>query len=99
LTPAANGAAAIGGGNITISWDDNSSIGSAKPTDKALIAIVNPEKAEAITDTAGAERTAGTHTVTVPTNWNGDDVEVYLGFISEEGKEVANSVYLGTIIA
>jgi hypothetical protein len=70
---------------------------SAKQTDKALIAIVNSTKGEAVTDTAGAERTEGTQTVTLPADWFGDTVEVYLGFISEDGNEVANSVYLGSI--
>jgi len=97
LTPAANASAAIAGGNLTFSWDDNSGVNSAKQTDKALIAILNLAKGEAITDTAGAERTAGTQTVVLPADWSGDSVEVYLGFVSDDGKEVANSVYLGSI--
>jgi hypothetical protein len=97
LTPAANGSAVVAGGNITFSWDDNSGVNSAKQTDKALIAILNLEKGEAITDAAGAERTTGTQTVVLPADWSGNSVEVYLGFISEDGKEVANSVYLGNI--
>jgi hypothetical protein len=97
LTPAANASAATIGGSIEFSWDDNSGVGSAKQTDKALIAIVNAAKGEAITDTAGAERTAGSQTVALPTDWDGDTVEVYLGFVSEDNREVSNSVYLGAI--
>jgi hypothetical protein len=97
LATAANASAAAAGGSIEFSWDDNSGVGSAKQTDKALIAIVNSAKGEAVTDTAGAERTAGTQTVALPADWFGDTVEVYLGFISEDGKEIANSVYLGSI--
>ena len=97
LAPATNGSAVAAGGNITFSWDDNSGVNSAKQTDKALIAILNLEKGDSITDAAGAERTAGTQTVVIPADWSGDSVEAYLGFISEDGKEVANSVYLGSI--
>ena len=97
LTPAANGSAAVASGNIVLSWDNNSGINSAKATDKALIAVLNLEKGEAITNAAGAERTTGTQTVVLPADWSGDSVEVYLGFISDDGKEVANSVYLGSI--
>jgi hypothetical protein len=97
LATAANATAAVAGGSIEFSWDDNSGVGSAKQTDKALIAIVNPAKGEAITDTAGAERQEGTQTVALPADWAGDEVQVYLGFISEDNKEVANSVYLGSI--
>ena len=97
LTPAANATATATGGNIAISWDNNSGTGSAKATDKTLTAVLNPAKGEAITNTAGAERTTGTQTVVIPADWSGDSVEVYLGFVSDDGKEVANSVYLGSI--
>jgi hypothetical protein len=97
LASAANASAVAAGGSIEFSWDDNSGVGSAKQTDKALIAIVNSAKGEAVTDTAGAERTAGTQTVALPADWAGDEVQVYLGFISEDNKEVANSVYLGAV--
>jgi hypothetical protein len=98
LTPAVNATATEAGGNIAFSWDDNSGIGSAKQTDKSLIAIVNSVKGEAVTNTEGADRTTGTQSVSLPAEWSGDTVQVYLGFISEDGREVANSVYLGSII-
>jgi hypothetical protein len=97
LATAANASAVAAGGNIEIAWDDNSGVGSAKQTDRALIAVLNPAKGEAITDTAGAERTEGAQTVIVPADWAGDEVQVYLGFISEDKREVANSVYLGAV--
>jgi hypothetical protein len=97
LATAANASAAAAGGNIEISWSDNSGVGSAKQTDRALIAILNPAKGEAITDTAGAERTEETQTVILPADWSGDEVQVYIGFISEDHREVSNSVYLGAV--
>ena len=48
LQPASNATATATGGNIVFSWNDNSGIGSAKQTDKALIAVLNLEKGEAI---------------------------------------------------
>jgi len=54
-------------------------------------------KGEAITDNAGAERQDCVQKVAVPAEWSGDSVETYMGFISEDGKEVANSVYLGSV--
>ncbi|MDR2929057.1 MAG: DUF6266 family protein, partial [Cytophagaceae bacterium] len=38
-----------------------------------------------------------TQVVPVPADWSGDSVEIYLGFVSEDGKEVSNSVHLGTL--
>ena len=84
-------------GEIRFQWDDNSGRGSAKPTDKALIAIVNFAKGEAVTDTEGAPRPDCEQKIIVPAEWAGDEVHTYMGFISEDGREVANSVYLGTV--
>jgi hypothetical protein len=86
-----------GGGTITFAWGDNSGEGNAKQTDKALIAVINTTKSEAVYDTAGAERMTTTQNIIVSADWVGEDVETYIGFISEDGKEVANSVYLRTI--
>jgi hypothetical protein len=98
LAPAARASATPAGtGTITFDWEDNSGVGNAKQTDKALIAVINPAKSEAVYDTAGAERMAVTQDIIVPADWVGEDVETYIGFISEDSKEVANSVYLGTI--
>jgi hypothetical protein len=98
LTPAANASAStdLDPLSIAITWEDNSGVSSAKSTDKALSAIRNQTKSgEAICDTAGAQRSAGTQTIVFPDDWAGDLIDVYLGFISENGKEVSNSVYLG----
>jgi len=97
LTAADNAVAAVESGNLVFYWYDNSGVNSAKATDKALIAVLNIAKGEAITNDAGAERATGLQTVALPAEWTGDSVEAYLGFISEDGKEVANSVYLGSI--
>jgi len=92
LNPATSGMGRV----VTITWENNSQIGTAQPTDKALIVLLNPQKGEAITVTAGAERSAGTHgAIDLPSHWASDEVHTYLGFISDNGKEVSNSLYLG----
>jgi len=98
LAPALNASAtASAGASIIFDWDDNSGSSAAKQTDKALLAVVNPEKSDAVFDANSARRADSTMTVTVPADWVGATVEAYIGFISEDGKEVANSVYLGSI--
>lgn len=97
LTIPANAQAGITGGAVRITWDDNSTSGSAKPSDKALAIVINPDNGEAVYKTEGATRTGGVETLNIPTDWTGDEVEVYLGFISEDGKEVSNSVYAGSL--
>ncbi len=80
---------------VKIDWTDNSGVGNALATDKAMPFIYNKAKGETIYDTAGATRATHTQSLTVPNDWVGDKVEVYLGMVSEDGKEVADSIYLG----
>jgi hypothetical protein len=82
---------------VECQWEDNSGKGSAKPTDKTLIAIVNLEKSEAVTITAGARRTDCLQNVAIPAEWSGNEIHAYLGFISENEKEIANSVHVGAV--
>jgi hypothetical protein len=84
-------------GKIKLAWENNSGIGEAKPTDKALAVAINPEKGEAAYITDGAPRSACTENLLVSPYWAGDEVEVYLAFISENGKDVASSAYLGSV--
>ena len=93
LATAINATANDTGGNIELMWDDNSGTSSAKATDKTLVVILNETKGEIITDTSGAERVESVQNIAMPANWSGDDLHVYLGFVSEDGREVANSVY------
>jgi hypothetical protein len=97
LNGADNGTAASSSGNIVVSWNDNSGVSSALATDVAIIAILNPTKGEAVTDTTAAVRSTTTETIGLPADWVGDNVEAYLGFVSADGKSVANSVYLGSV--
>ncbi len=98
LSGAANGAASSpSAGDVQITWDDNSGSGSAQATDKALIVLLNTTRKEAVFTIAGPARSAGTETISVPSEYTGEDVEVFLGFISEDGSKVANSSYLGSV--
>jgi len=97
LPPATSASVTATDSNIEFKWADNSGAGSARQTDMALIAIVNPAKGEAITYVEDAERMTGSQTVPLWGHWSGDVVHTYLGFVSEDGKEVSNSLYLGQI--
>jgi len=97
LTGANDATAAAVPGKIKLTWEDNSGIGEAKPTDKALVVAINPEKGEAAYITDGAPRSAKSEELLVSPYWAGDEVEVYLGFISEDGKDVATSAYCGSV--
>ena len=77
LSPAANATATLASSAIAFNWDDNSGSSIAKQTDKALLAVVNPDKSEAVYDTTGATRVETTLSVNLPADWAGADVETY----------------------
>jgi hypothetical protein len=98
LTGAANGAATSpSAGSVEVTWTDNSGSGSAQVTDKSLIVLLNTTRSEAVFTTAGPARDDAAATIPVPSEYSGEDVEVFLGFVSESGTKVANSVYLGSV--
>lgn len=59
--------------------------------------ILTLTRGEAVFTTAGPVRSTGTATVPVPSEYSGEDVEVFLGFISDDGTKVSNSSYLGSV--
>ena len=83
-------------GQVTFDWDDNSAEGNANVTDKAMVLVYNPSKKESISILDGADRTVGSQVVTIPNTYAGDTVELFMAFVSEDGKSVSNSVYLGS---
>ena len=97
LTGANSATATPVAGKIKLAWADNSGIGEAKPTDKAIAVAINQAKGEAAYITEGAPRSSENEDLMVSPYWSGDEVVVYLAFISENGKDVASSEYLGPV--
>ena len=85
-------------GQVSFSWDDNSTENNAKRTDKAMLLVYNPIKNESTYQLAGAERITGTDVLTIPNTYAGDTVELFMAFVALDGK-VSNSSYIGSEIA
>ncbi|SDU12771.1 hypothetical protein SAMN04487762_1963 [Polaribacter sp. Hel1_33_78] len=83
-------------GQVTFEWNDNSAEGNANVTDKAMVLVYNPSKKESISILDGADRTVGSQMVTIPNTYAGDTVELFMAFVSADGTQVSNSVYLGS---
>jgi Family of unknown function (DUF6266) len=89
-------AVAIAGNDIKFNWTDNSGTGKAKATDKAMLVLYCPAVKQAIYTTGSALRSAGSETLNAAI-FTGEQVETYIGFISEDGRFVANSIYTGPL--
>ena len=81
---------------VTWNWTDNSGVGIAKATDKALLAAYCPALNQCVYTTGSAGRSTGTDSLNLA-SFSGQDVHCWIGFISEEGKNVASSNYTGMI--
>ncbi|MGY6648034.1 DUF6266 family protein [Wenyingzhuangia sp. IMCC45574] len=83
-------------GQVDFAWNDNSSDGNASTTDKAMLLVYNPTRKESVIVKDGADRSTGSESVSIPTSFAGDTVELFMAFVSEDGNQVSNSVYLGS---
>jgi hypothetical protein len=83
-------------GQASFAWDDNSLEGNANTTDKSMVLVYNPSKKESMYILDGAIRTVGSQTVTLPGTYAGDTVELFIAFVSADGTQVSNSLYLGS---
>ena len=95
LTQPSTPTVSMSAGRATITWNDNSGQGDAQPADVAMPLVFNSDKGEAVFSTAAATRADQSAELNFPADWNGDTVELYIGFASADGINVANSVYLG----
>jgi hypothetical protein len=85
------------GTTVKIDWIDNSGSGTALGTDKAMILAYNGTKYSAVYEMDTTTRILGTVDFELPSIWVNDTVEVYLGFISEDGKNVSDSIHLSSV--
>lgn len=83
-------------GQVEFNWDDNSTDQNANATDKSMLVAYNSDKGQSFFTTAGPDRSTGTGTITIPDSFSGDNLELYMGFVTEDGVLVSNSVYLGS---
>ena len=96
LTQPVNAHATMVTGKVNIGWNDNSGQGDAQATDVAMPLAFNADKGEAVFSTAAASREDRAATLAFPADWMGDTVELYIGFASADGNNVATSIYLGS---
>jgi hypothetical protein len=84
-----------GEGNLIFNWADNSGTGTAKGNDKAILVAWFPETKEAVFQFSETTRSDGYATLTL--NSKKGIAETWLGFLSADGKNAANSVYTGKV--
>jgi hypothetical protein len=89
-------AAATDPGKISFKWTDNTGTGIAKATDKAILVAYHAASKTATYTIGSAVRSAGLSVLDV-SGLKGEDVETWIAFISDNGKDVSSSVYTGKL--
>jgi hypothetical protein len=97
LPGAENGTATVNEqGNILFSWTDNSGTGTAKAKDRVIVVAYFPGLKRAVFSVSAATRSS--HIAVLQTNiMQGHSAETWIGILSEDEKNAANSVYTGGI--
>jgi hypothetical protein len=83
-------------GLLNFSWTDNTGKGKAAQTDQAFMAAWCEKRRRWTYKLNAAERSSGNYAMDLK-SFSGEPVDVYIGFISAEGNEVSDSLYLGKV--
>lgn len=81
---------------VEFRWEPGIGHGGCRDTDRAILVVYCEAFNACLFTSAGPPRSAGVAVIGVP-GLAGKTVHTWLGFISEDGKEVANSVYTGAV--
>ncbi len=88
--------ATVTNNTVFYTWTDNSGSGSATATDKAILVAFCPNLNQALFSSKGGDRSAGAGNLDV-SNFNGEAIETWIAFISEDRKETSNSIFTGEL--
>jgi hypothetical protein len=83
-------------GQVQFTWDDNSTDGNANATDKVMVVAYNQTKGESIYLTEGATREDLSQTLVLPNSYAGDELQMFISFMSADETQLSNSAYLGS---
>lgn len=91
-----NPSAVADGTTLTITWADNSGMGDALATDNLMVLVYNDMKNMCVYNTALAERAERNASMSLPSAWTGDNVNVWIA-MRRGDLIVSNSEHLATL--
>lgn len=83
---------------LDFSWAANIGTWKGATTDDAAFIVYNPSKQEFVIMIGAVTRAALSFDMELPSAFSGDNVHVYMAFVSEDGKRVSTSVYVGATV-
>lgn len=85
-------------GNLVVSWSNSVYKSNSYPTDVLTALVYEPDSNDYVIGPPDIFRSSGTVNITMPIDWAGKMVHVYVYFTSQEAQQVSNSVYLGSTV-
>ena len=82
--------------NLLFAWEDNTGTGTAKANDKVILVVYFPGNNTALFSFGAAMRKDGQAQMEMP-NMNGKTAETWIGFLSNDEEDAANSTYSGKV--
>ncbi len=82
---------------LHLHWDTGGSENSW-PDDIAMVVANNTVKGRSIYDLNASKRASGKASLPLPAAWEGDTIETYLAFKTDDGAMVSNSIYIGQYV-
>lgn len=89
--------AAPAAGTLRFNWADNTALGNATATDKAILVAYCPEKEDCLFTVDGGNRSQGIGMLDV-SFFSGKEVHTWISFRSADGKLAADSIYIGSVL-
>ena len=90
--------AAIGGNKVQYTWEDNSTQGEAKPTDKLVVVVFEPVSSLFYFLLDAGTRADAAATITLPNLFTGLTVHSWIAFAAADEKSYATSIHMGTVV-
>jgi len=94
LKPSNVEASASAGGLVQVIFDDNTNNTTGFATDKLVATLYNQDKNEAAFSLLEVIRNEGGVDINTPADWAGDEVSIYINFVSADMAKASDSVYV-----
>jgi hypothetical protein len=90
--------AVAAGAKINYTWAAPLGDTNALGTDKVTFVVYNEARDKFVTLKGGAIRSALAYSLQLPLDFSGEEVQVYMSFVSADGKLVSDSIYMGPFL-
>ncbi len=87
----------VTGSELFFTWTDNSGVGSALPTDQAVLVAFCPNLNLTIFNTNAGVRSDASASLNVG-SFSGETIETWIAFITKGGVEASDSLFTGELV-